>query len=87
MYDDVSEMYKLAVAIFETKNKDGFAALEKIENGVDAKRKTLIDEHIARLNAGSCSPKNSAVFINLVSNLERAGDHINFMAHSIEELQ
>ncbi len=87
MYDDLSEMYKIAVAIFETKNKDGFAALEKIENGVDAKRKTLIDEHIARLNAGSCSPKNSAVFINLVSNLERAGDHINFMAHSIEELQ
>lgn len=87
MYEDLSEMYKLAAAIFETKNKDGFASLEKIENEVDSMRKVLIDEHIARLNAGACSPKNSAVFINLVSNLERAGDHINFFAHTIEELQ
>ena len=87
MYEDLSEMYKLAAAIFETKNKDGFASLEIIENEVDSMRKVLIDEHIARLNAGACSPKNSAVFINLVSNLERAGDHINFFAHTIEELQ
>ena len=87
MYEDLSEMYKLAAAIFETKNKDGFSSLEKIENEVDSMRKVLIDEHIARLNAGACSPKNSAVFINLVSNLERAGDHINFFAHTIEELQ
>lgn len=29
MYEDLSEMYKLAAAIFETKNKDGFASLEK----------------------------------------------------------
>lgn len=87
MYEDLSEMYKLAAAIFETKNKDGFVSLEKIENEVDSMRKVLIDEHIARLNAGACSPKNSAVFINLVSNLERAGDHINFFAHTIEELQ
>ncbi len=87
MYEDLSEMYKLAAAIFETKNKDGFESLEKIENQVDSMRKSLIDEHIARLNSGACSPKNSAVFINLVSNLERAGDHINFFAHTIEELQ
>ncbi len=86
MYSKLDEMYGMAMAIFETKNKDGFFELEKIENSVDAMRKKLIDEHIARLNAGSCSPKNSAVFINLVSNLERAGDHITFVAHTIEEL-
>lgn len=86
MYSKLDEMYGMAMAIFETKNKDGFPELEKLENSVDAMRKKLIDEHIARLNAGSCSPKNSAVFINLVSNLERAGDHITFVAHTIEEL-
>ncbi len=87
MYDNLDQMYKLSIAIFETKDKEGFASLEKIENEVDAMRKKLIDEHIARLNSGACSPKSSAVFINLVSNLERAGDHINFVAHTIEELQ
>ena len=86
MYGKLCDMYKMAIAIFETKNKDGFAELEKMESSVDAMRKKLIDEHIARLNAGNCSPKNSAVFINLVSNLERVGDHITFVAHTIEEL-
>lgn len=86
MYGKLCDMYKMAMAIFETKNKDGFAELEKMESSVDAMRKKLIDEHIARLNAGNCSPRNSAVFINLVSNLERVGDHITFVAHTIEEL-
>ena len=87
MGDQVDRLYELAIAIFETKNRDGFPQLEKLEDGVDEMRKQLIDGHIKRLNEGSCDPANSAVFINLVSNLERAGDHITFIAHTIDELQ
>ena len=87
MGEQVDRLYELAIAIFETKNRDGFPQLEKLEDGVDEMRKQLIDEHIKRLNDGACNPANSAVFINLVSNLERAGDHITFIAHSIDELQ
>ncbi len=87
MGDQVDRLYELAIAIFETKNRDGFPQLEKMEDGVDEMRKQLIDGHIKRLNEGSCDPANSAVFINLVSNLERAGDHITFIAHTIDELQ
>ncbi len=86
MFGDLKEMYKLAIAIFETKNRDGFKDLDRIEDEVDAMRKELIDGHIKRLNEGSCNPASSAVFINLVSNLERVGDHITFIAHTIEEL-
>ena len=28
---------------------------------------------------GKCKPQSSGVFINLVSNLERAGDHLNYI--------
>ncbi len=87
MGDQVDRLYELAIAIFETKNRDGFPQLEKLEDGVDEMRKQLIDGHIKRLNEGTCDPANSAVFINLVSNLERAGDHITFIAHTIDELQ
>ncbi|MDY2879518.1 MAG: Na/Pi cotransporter family protein [Candidatus Borkfalkiaceae bacterium] len=87
MGEQVDRLYELAIAIFETKNRDGFPQLEILEDGVDEMRKQLIDEHIKRLNDGACNPANSAVFINLVSNLERAGDHITFIAHSIDELQ
>lgn len=86
MYGKLKEMFRLAMAIFETNNRDGFAELETIEESVDNMRRSLINGHIKRLNDGACSPENSAVFINLVSNLERVGDHIVFIAHTIEEL-
>ena len=43
-------------------------------------RKRYIDDHIARLNKGECKPESSGVFINLVSNLERLGDHLTYIA-------
>ena len=87
MYGKLDEMYRLAIDIFENMDKSRFDMLEVIENTVDAMRKSLIDGHIRRLNEGTCSPESSAVFVNFVNNLERVGDHITFIAHSVEELQ
>ncbi len=87
MFGDVERLYNLGIAIFETMNKDAFPELEKIEANIDEKRKTLIEGHIKRLNDGECDARNSAVFINLVSNLERVGDHITYIAYSINELK
>ncbi len=87
MYGKLVEMYKLAIEIFDSFDKTRFDDLESIENMVDGMRRSLIDGHIKRLNDGSCPPESSAVFINLVSNLERVGDHITFIAHTVEELQ
>ena len=87
MHGKLTDMYKLAISIFETFDKTHFDELEIIENSVDAMRRSLIDGHIKRLNDGSCTPESSSVFINLVSNLERVGDHITFIAHTVEELQ
>ena len=62
---------------------DGLIAeADAIEDETDAMRKLLVDEHILRLSQGKCRPENNTVFINLVSNLERIGDHINFIVHS-----
>ncbi|MCK7485230.1 MAG: hypothetical protein MZU97_06480 [Bacillus subtilis] len=49
-------------------------------------RKQMIDDHVKRLNEGVCSPNNSAVYVNFVSNLERVGDHINYVAHSYDPM-
>ena len=42
------------------------------------------DSHIQRLDRGECRPGSSGVFINLVSNLERLGDHLTYIAHTIQ---
>ena len=54
--------------------------IEELEEQVDNMRRSLIADHIERLKQGKCKPENNTVFINLVSNLERIGDHIYYIA-------
>ena len=54
--------------------------IEELEEQVDNMRRSLIADHIDRLKQGKCKPENNTVFINLVSNLERIGEHINYIA-------
>lgn len=58
--------------------------IDQVEEDIDNLRKRLIDSHIQRLNQGTCKPESSGVFINLVSNLERLGDHLTYIAHTVE---
>lgn len=59
------------------------SSVDEIEDQIDALRSNLIKSHIKRLEEGTCSPVSNGVFINLVSNLERAGDHLNYVAHAM----
>ena len=59
---------------------------DKLEDEVDGMRKALVADHILRLSQGKCRPENNTVFINLVSNLERIGDHLNYIAHSLDSI-
>lgn len=53
--------------------------VDKIEDRIDTMRVDLTNGHIKRLEEGTCQPQSSGVFINLISNLERAGDHLNYI--------
>ena len=76
-FDNVNEMY--------VNNKNILEEVDLLENKIDNLRSFMVSQHIERLNNNECSPANSGVFINLVSNLERAGDHLNFIAHTLAE--
>lgn len=56
---------------------------DKIENEIDAKRKVIINEHLTRLNSGACRAENSSVFMNLINNLERVGDHLYMISEQM----
>lgn len=61
------------------------SSVDEVEEEIDNMRKALIDGHIDRLNRGECKPASSSVFINLVSNLERLGDHLTYIAYTEKE--
>ena len=83
MVGRVEELYVLTKEAIVTKDVRLLPRIDRVENQVDGLRKRLIDSHIQRLNQGACKAESSGVFINLVSNLERMGDHLTYIAHTI----
>lgn len=80
----VEELYDLTKRIVSEKSVSLLPEADALEDRIDAFRKRLIDEHIERLNAGVCKPESSGVFINLVSNIERLGDHLTYIVHTVK---
>lgn len=84
MVNKVNDLYVLTKELLINKNKDLLKEIDDVEESIDNMRKSLIDEHIERLNCGKCKPENSSIFINLVSNLERLGDHLTYIAYTVK---
>ena len=84
MHDLIRKQYELVKRISLDKEYHLLTEADETEESIDCMRRELVAEHIERLAKGKCRPENNTVFINLVSNLERIGDHLNFIAHSVE---
>lgn len=84
MFDYVKKMYILTKEVFLNNDISLLPQIDELEEKVDAKRNEALNGHIDRLNAGLCDYNTVGVFVNIVANIERIGDHINFIAHSIE---
>jgi len=86
MHGLLKEQYALVKRILLDKEFYLVSESDKLEDRVDEMRRELIADHIARMERGECRPENNSVFINLVCNLERIGDHLNFIAHSFDNI-
>ena len=84
MYEKIKQLYVVSLATFLYRDPASLGEVDALEDEIDRARRELVETHIKRLNEGKCQPQNSGVFINLVGNLERAADHITYIAHSIE---
>lgn len=84
MYDKIAALYQKTIDVFDKKDITAIRAVDAMEDQVDAARKEMVKDHIRRLNEGKCKPASSGVFINLVGNLERAADHLTYVAHAFD---
>ena len=85
MYDKILELYEEARKFLDLEYGNDLTEAERLEDEVDGYKKRLLAGHMQRLNEGKCRPESSGVFINLVNNLERAGDHLLFIATAFHE--
>ncbi|HOU31893.1 MAG TPA: Na/Pi cotransporter family protein [Synergistaceae bacterium] len=60
--------------------------IDHLEEEIDRKEKTLRRQHIIRLNRGICQPSAGVVFIDILSNLERIGDHAHNVAYIVFDI-
>ena len=85
MKDKINELFLKTDEILMSKDISKLSEADVIEDAIDNMRKKLIDDHMDRLKRKECSPQNSGVYVNLVNNLERAADHMIYIAYSVKE--
>lgn len=85
MFGKILALYASTKQVFAEGDVTALKAVDSIEDEIDHARRAIVDSHIRRLNDGRCRPASSGVFINLVGNLERAADHLTYLAHSFDE--
>lgn len=87
MYGYVKQSLKLSVESLEEMDASKATKVIEIEENIDRLEKELRGNHIKRLNKGLCNATVGAIFLDLISNLERIGDHATNIAQTTLSLQ
>lgn len=92
--EECDEMFELviltltkAIQSLEEENPGLAQEVIDLEERIDYLEKTLRAQHIARLNAGGCVPGAGVVFIDILSNLERVGDHAHNLVMMVFDIE
>lgn len=80
----IESLYALTKRLVEEKELGLLHQIDRVEGKIDNMRRELVNHHIERLNAGVCKAESSGVFINMVSNMERLGDHLTYIAYTVQ---
>ncbi|MDR0138348.1 Na/Pi cotransporter family protein [Metabacillus idriensis] len=89
-YSDLEEMFALtvqtlkdAIEALDDKDTSLAAKVMKSEEQIDKMERMLRKKHILRINEGSCTGQAGIVFVDIISNLERIGDHSVNIAEAV----
>ncbi|KAB2334376.1 Na/Pi cotransporter family protein [Bacillus mesophilum] len=87
---DLQEMFELTISTvkealqaLDHKDKDAAIDVVKKEEQIDQMERKLRKQHIQRLNEGLCTGQSGIVYVDIVSNLERIGDHAVNIAEAV----
>ena len=88
--EDVSEMFELTIKTvekaIEALNTNDVKLAQEVaeqENVIDKMERQFRKNHILRVNEGKCSGQAGIMFVDILSNLERIGDHACNVAEAV----
>ena len=83
----VSEQLATAMRLFRKQIDDPreIGAVEQKEEEIDQMTEALRTHHVDRLKSRKCSAKNGMIYLDMLTNLERVGDHAENIATSVSK--
>ena len=86
IYDQTIRALDITIDAYANENVEEAGTIYEIERKIDASQKEFRENHIKRLSQGSCNAYDDAIFMDLLSNFERIGDHSTNIAESVMEV-
>lgn len=83
MHAKVIQIVEEALRMFATMDTSYQAEILTLENEIDTMERELQRSHIRRMAKGKCTPQAGVIFTDLITGLERVGDHATNIAFSI----
>lgn len=80
MLDMVNTILRFSFEMFVKSTEEHTEDIRHLEEAIDEKEKELQQKHIDRLANNECTPEAGALFSEIVSGLERVGDHATNIA-------
>jgi phosphate:Na+ symporter len=80
IYKITHECVQTALKALADNDEDSANTVLYLENAIDNLEQTLREKHIGRLNEGVCYPQSGVAFLDILSNMERVGDHCSNIA-------
>lgn len=84
MYTKIQRLYALSISAFKYRNTSLAREINILEDLVDEYKKSLSEKHIRRLDKNVCKAQAGALFLSLISNMERIADHSRNIFNSID---
>ena len=70
------QMFDYTAISLEEQNLEAVEKMEELEEKLDYMAEKFQKNHIDRLNEGTCNVDSGVLFIDIISHLERIGDHV-----------
>jgi len=83
IFDAVREQFEEVLKAIENRDPASADRALKLEETINQLDRDLHDGHVERLAAGDCDAQAGVIFLDLVANMEKVGDHLTNVAERV----
>ncbi|MBU4479441.1 MAG: Na/Pi cotransporter family protein, partial [Candidatus Omnitrophica bacterium] len=83
MFSYIQKMGDITIRSLDTDSVDDAKMVLDLENRVNKLTQQLRENHINRLSRGRCTVLSGIVFLDMISNFEKIGDHLTNIAQAV----